>query len=95
LALLYQKQGRYADAESLHVATLEKRKRVLGEEHPDTLTSMHELTLLYQIQGRHDEARPLISASLEAKKKRAEATTDAKACNAYAWLALTCEWCPP
>ncbi|MCP4707218.1 MAG: tetratricopeptide repeat protein, partial [Planctomycetes bacterium] len=43
LAILYQKQERYDQAESLNIKTLEVRRRVLGEEHPDTLRSMNSL----------------------------------------------------
>ena len=48
LAVLYLDQGQYAKAEPLFVKALEVRRRVLGEEHPDTLTSMNNLALLYQ-----------------------------------------------
>jgi hypothetical protein len=33
-------KGRWKEAERLRVQVMESRKRVLGEEHPDTLTSM-------------------------------------------------------
>lgn len=36
--------GRLREAEELGQAMLEKRKRVLGEEHPDVLRSMANLT---------------------------------------------------
>jgi hypothetical protein len=32
---------------------------VLGERHPDTLTSLHNLAGLYLRQGCHGEAEPL------------------------------------
>ena len=35
------------------------RRRVLGAEHPDTLTSMHNLALTYSDQGRWKEAEEL------------------------------------
>ena len=41
--ILYADQGRYAEAEPLYLATLETRKRVLGDEHPHTLSSMNDL----------------------------------------------------
>ena len=47
LALLYFNRGRYYEAETMHVKTLEIQKRVLGEEHPDTLDSMGNLAILY------------------------------------------------
>ena len=40
LASTYRNQGRWKEAEELEVQVMETRKRVLGEEHPSTLTSM-------------------------------------------------------
>jgi hypothetical protein len=38
---------------------LEIRKRVLGDEHPDTLTAIANLALTYGDQGRLKEAEEL------------------------------------
>ena len=56
LALIYQAQGRNADAASIQEGVLEKRKQILGEEHPDTLTTMHDLAYTYEAQGRNADA---------------------------------------
>ena len=53
LALLYQDQGRYGEAEPLLKRALEAKERVLGREHPDTLTSVNNLAVLYRDQGRY------------------------------------------
>jgi len=37
---MYRNQGRWKEAEELEVLVMETTKRVLGEEHPDSLTSM-------------------------------------------------------
>jgi len=65
LALVYNNQGRYDEAEQLHIKTLEIRRRVLGEEHPETLTSMNNLALVYGRQGRCEEAEQLHIKTLE------------------------------
>ena len=52
LALLYEAQGRYGEAEPLYRRALEAYERVLGKEHPDTLISVNNLAGLYQAQGR-------------------------------------------
>jgi tetratricopeptide (TPR) repeat protein len=39
--------------------SLNKRKDVLGENHPNTITSMNNLASLYQRQGRYEEAERL------------------------------------
>ncbi|KAF2875763.1 Tetratricopeptide repeat-domain-containing protein, partial [Massariosphaeria phaeospora] len=44
---------------------METRKRVLGEEHPDTLTSIGNLALTYRNQGRWKEAEELQAKELE------------------------------
>ena len=69
LANLYWNQGRYDEAEPLYLETLEIRKRVLGDDHPDTLGSMNGLGSLYHRQGRYEEAEPLYLETLEARKR--------------------------
>jgi hypothetical protein len=44
---------------------METRKRVLGAEHPDTLTSMANLASTYRNQGRWSEAEELQTTELE------------------------------
>jgi len=46
LAGLYYSQGKYNEAEPLYVECLEKRKSVLGEAHPSTLTTSRNLVSL-------------------------------------------------
>jgi hypothetical protein len=41
----------------LHEQTLTARERVLGPDHPDTLTSRNNLAVAYQAAGRTEEAR--------------------------------------
>ena len=44
-------------------------KRVLGDEHPDTLTSMANLALTYSNQGRWKEAEELEAQVMETFKR--------------------------
>jgi putative hemolysin len=44
------------------------REKVLGEEHPDTLTSMANLAMTYSIQGRWEEAEKLQLSVMETSK---------------------------
>ncbi|KAL8909884.1 MAG: hypothetical protein Q9171_004797 [Xanthocarpia ochracea] len=55
----YFDEGRWEEAEELHVQVMQTRKRVLGEEHPSTLTSMANLASTYRNQGRWKEAEEL------------------------------------
>ena len=48
---------------------LEVRARVLGEEHPDTLTSMGNLAVTLSAQGDHAGARQLEERVLEVRKR--------------------------
>jgi tetratricopeptide (TPR) repeat protein len=65
LAFLFDDQGRNAEAEKLYSDTLERRRRVLGEDHPSTLSSMNNLANIYAVEGRHAEAEALFLKSLE------------------------------
>ncbi len=51
--------GRYNEAEAPFLEVMERHKRVLGQEHPDTLTSMANLASTYRNQGRWKEAEDL------------------------------------
>jgi tetratricopeptide (TPR) repeat protein/CHAT domain-containing protein len=63
-AVLYQTQGRYADAEPLFRRALAIREKVLGPEHPHVATSLNNLALLYHHQSRYAEAEPLFKRAL-------------------------------
>jgi hypothetical protein len=68
LALTYEDQGRWAEAEKLQVQVMGTRKKVLGPEHPLTLTSMNNLASTYWNQGRWTEAEKLEVLVLETRK---------------------------
>jgi hypothetical protein len=53
-------QGRWKEAEELNVQVMETRKRVLGQKHPSTLTSMANLAYTWKSQGRDKEAIDLM-----------------------------------
>ena len=48
---------------------METRKRVLGDEHPDTLTSMHNLAFTLQSQARHEEALALMERCFQLREQ--------------------------
>ena len=49
--------------------TLEVRERVLGPEHPSTLTSRANLAIGYRAAGRNDDAVRLDEQTLEARER--------------------------
>jgi hypothetical protein len=60
LASTYSNQGRWKEAEELKVQVMEMKKKMLGAEHPSTLTSMANLAFTWKRQGRHVEALNLM-----------------------------------
>jgi tetratricopeptide (TPR) repeat protein len=61
--------GRYNEAEKAFMQVMENRKRVLGAEHLDTLTSMANLASTYRNQGRWKEAEELEVQVMETSKR--------------------------
>ena len=57
--------GRFNEAEGLFIEVMETSLRVLGAEHPDTLTSMANLASTYRNQGRWKEAEELFVQVME------------------------------
>jgi len=52
------------------VQVIERRKRVVGLEHPNTLTSMNSLAWIWKDQNRDVEAIDLMSSCLELSTRR-------------------------
>src|SRR3984957_18187823 len=69
LQVVYKDGGRWKEAEKLQMMVMETEKQVLGEEHPDTLTSMSNLASTYGNQGRWKEAEVLEVLVMETRKK--------------------------
>jgi hypothetical protein len=61
--------GAYVDAEKMTKKSTEFRERVLGDEHPDTITSKANLALTYWNQGRWTEAETMGLEVLETSKR--------------------------
>jgi hypothetical protein len=49
---------------------METSLRVLGQEHPDTLTSMNNLACTWKSQNRDAEALDLLSSCLELSRRK-------------------------
>jgi tetratricopeptide (TPR) repeat protein len=65
LALLYDGQGRYADAEPLNRRAQAIWEKALGPDHPAVATSLNNLAAVYEHQGRYTDAEPLYRRALE------------------------------
>ncbi|KAH7060961.1 kinesin light chain 3 [Paraphoma chrysanthemicola] len=68
-AMTLLSDGRYNECEKLFLQVMETFKRVLGDEHLDTLTSMANLGLTYSNQGRWKEAEELEVQVVETEKR--------------------------
>ena len=64
----YDRQGKHRDAEDLHKQCLAMKMSVLGENHPDTLDTMHNLANTYKNQGKYRDAEVLYKQCLDKKK---------------------------
>ncbi|MBN8563651.1 MAG: tetratricopeptide repeat protein [Leptolyngbya sp. UWPOB_LEPTO1] len=70
IAELYSAQGRYSDAEPLHMRSLSIREQQLGAMHPDVALSLNNLAFLYNCQGRYSDAEPLHMRSLSIREQQ-------------------------
>ena len=59
LANTYNNQGKHREAEVLYKQCLDKRKVVLGDNHPETLGTMYNLAGTYGSQDRNRERQCL------------------------------------
>ncbi len=66
---VYASLGLYEQSRPLFEKAVETRRRVLGPEHPDTLTSMDFLARNLERQGHGAEAEALARTTLEARSR--------------------------
>jgi non-specific serine/threonine protein kinase/serine/threonine-protein kinase len=66
---VYDNLGLYVQAQSLLTRAVDIRRRVLGPENPDTLTSMSSLGLDLTRQGRFDEAEKSLRGTLDIQRR--------------------------
>jgi len=69
MADVYDNLGLYPRAESLNQRALEILQRVLGLEHPDTLSSMNNLGLILWKELRYPEAESLDRKTLDLRRR--------------------------
>ena len=70
LASAWQELGENERAEELFDTLLEERLASYGEDHPETLTLMHNIGLLYLATERLEEAEALAQLTLELRSAR-------------------------
>jgi CHAT domain-containing protein/tetratricopeptide (TPR) repeat protein len=63
------RRHKYAAAEDLFREVLQLRRRVLGEDHPDTAQGYNYLAFVLDEQGKYADARPLFNKALAIQRK--------------------------
>ncbi|PWI13584.1 hypothetical protein DI272_05100 [Streptomyces sp. Act143] len=61
--------GEYADARPLALDVLERRRRLLGDDHPDTLAGANGLAGTFGALGAHEEARRLYEDIFQRRRR--------------------------
>jgi tetratricopeptide (TPR) repeat protein len=69
LAIVVEALGKYGEAEALQKEVLEKQRRILGEDHPHTFSTMSNLAGTFESQGRYGEAEALQKEVLEKERR--------------------------
>jgi tetratricopeptide (TPR) repeat protein len=69
LGELLRRKGEYNRALPLYEKCLAKRKRILGDDHPDTLSTLIERAVVFDRKGDYDCALPLYEECLEKRRK--------------------------
>ncbi|KAJ7484121.1 hypothetical protein FB451DRAFT_1363721 [Mycena latifolia] len=87
-AKVYMLTGKAEKAAELGLAVLEQRKKLLGEDHPDTLESMYWLAWSYRQLGKLNEAEKL-GVSVWEKRRETLSDNHVDTLDAMGSLALT------
>jgi tetratricopeptide (TPR) repeat protein len=69
LAIVYERQGRYGEAEAAHARALPILEKALGPEHPHVASSLSGLATVYERQGRYGEAEAANARALAILEK--------------------------
>jgi serine/threonine protein kinase/tetratricopeptide (TPR) repeat protein len=69
LGSTYRDLGEFEKAEMQQREAVAKNRRVLGDDHPQTLISIDALSITLQKLGRYDEAEALFSEALEGMRR--------------------------
>ncbi|MBC8106154.1 MAG: serine/threonine protein kinase [Anaerolineae bacterium] len=83
------KNGRPAEAEVLYRDVLQRRRRIHGNVHGQTLRTLNDLAEVIEAQGRGDEAEPLFAELYENAAKAQIAPTMATEFMSFHGLCLT------
>lgn len=74
IARMIARHGRLNEAAQLLTEVASDRRRVLGDDHPDTLTTCHWLAGIAEQQDRNAEARELYDRSAQRRRANGQGT---------------------
>jgi tetratricopeptide (TPR) repeat protein len=69
IANAYRELGLLAEAERHYGRSLDTRRRALGEEHPDTLSSYNNLGQHYREQGKYAQAEQILTRVMDTRRR--------------------------
>ncbi|KAF8345351.1 hypothetical protein F5887DRAFT_1282603, partial [Amanita rubescens] len=69
-ALVFYHIGSWNEEEKLLLVAIEEQKTTLGLDHPETLTTIHNVAVAYRNQGRWDEAEKLQVEVMNTRKAK-------------------------
>ncbi len=72
MALLYEAQGRYAEAEPLYQRSLTIMEKALGPEHPNVATTLENYAELLRTMNRDAEAKSMEARAKAIRAKHAQ-----------------------
>jgi len=68
--LLYTKQKRFYEAETLFKEAWEEQRVKLGDDHPDVLQTINDFGILRRDQKNYEEAKSLLYQALDGRRKK-------------------------
>jgi tetratricopeptide (TPR) repeat protein len=77
MGLLYKKQGKYERSVDSYDRSLKVREELLGEDHPDSLATRHNLAELYIEWNKPERAQELLNKNIELMEKKSKAQQEA------------------
>ncbi|KAF8706020.1 Patatin-like phospholipase, partial [Rhizoctonia solani] len=73
IALNHTIMGRLQEAKQLLLRVMEARKRLFGEEHPDTVKTIQRVAMAYTQVGQYDKAQSLLIEVIDISKRKLSA----------------------
>jgi tetratricopeptide (TPR) repeat protein len=69
LAVLYGKEGKWAQDEPLLSGAVNVQRRVFGDEHPNTLHFASNLGVVYRLEGKDAQAEAVLTKVVDAQRR--------------------------